>query len=385
MQPVPLPVGFQAFHRKPFVNYQLNRAHALGYARPQDLHEVATRIGSAADAAPAFQALAENATAEGRLANATAYLRLVEFFSAPRSREKVEAYHRYRRSFDAAFADDEIRRVEVSYGDSSLPAYRLVGVGEGARGTVLLHGGFDSLIEEFLAIWQRIAQAGFDVIAFDGPGQGGARALNGLLFDHDWEKPVAAVLDHFHVDSAALVGISMGGYWALRAAGLEPRVGKVVSWPPVYDWLHRVPGPVRGATRAMLRRRRFMTWSVRMRTRLIPTLRHVVDQALYISGWEEPMDAVDWFLGMNEGHVGSERVHQDVLLLCGENDAFQPPVLARAQADALISARSVTVRTFTKAEHADQHCQMGNLHLATAELTAWLQGQPPVDAPSVAP
>jgi pimeloyl-ACP methyl ester carboxylesterase len=170
----------------------------------------------------------------------------------------------------------------------------------------------------------------------------------------------------------------MGGYWALRAAGREPRIDRVVSWPPVYDWLHRVPGPLRGVTRAMLRRRRFMTWSVRVRTRLIPTLRHVVDQALYLVDGHEPMDAVDWFLGMNPEHLGSDRVTQDVLLLCGEHDAFQPPVLTRAQARALTSARSLTVRTFTKAEHADQHCQMGNLELACREVTTWLHEPGPL-------
>ena len=126
-------------------------------------------------------------------------------------------------------------------GTVCLPAYRIAAIGRQPRGAVLVHGGFDSLIEEFFAIWQRIAAAGFDVIAFDGPGQGGARALGGLTFDHDWEKPVGAVLDHFELDSAGLVGISMGGYWALRAAGREPRIDRVVSWPPVYDWLYRVP------------------------------------------------------------------------------------------------------------------------------------------------
>lgn len=55
------------------------------------------------------------------------------------------------------------------------------------------------------------------------PDRGGARAQGGLTFDHDWEKPVGAVLDHFDIDAAGLVGISMGGYWALRAASREPR------------------------------------------------------------------------------------------------------------------------------------------------------------------
>jgi pimeloyl-ACP methyl ester carboxylesterase len=117
---------------------------------------------------------------------------------------------------------------------------------------VLLHGGFDSLIEEFYAIWQRIAAAGFDVIAFEGPGQGGARALGGLTFDHDWEKPVGAVLDHFGLESAALVGISTGGYWAVRAAAREARIDRVGCWPPVYDWLYRLPPVLHGPACAML-------------------------------------------------------------------------------------------------------------------------------------
>jgi pimeloyl-ACP methyl ester carboxylesterase len=367
-----LPVGFEHFHRRSFVNYQLNRAHALGYADREELREAAATIRSREDCVAVFEALSAKAEGNGRLRNATSYLRVAEFFTPPRSAEKVPRYRRYRRLFDMAFASSGAVRHEVPYSTAFLPAYRYPAIGGTSRGTVLLCGGFDSLIEEFFAIWERIAAAGFDVVAFEGPGQGGARALGGLTFDHDWEKPVGAVLDHFGLARAGLVGISMGGYWALRAAGREPRIDRVVSWPPVYDWLYRVPGPLRGVTRAMLRRRRFMRWNVRIRTRLVPTLRQVVDQALYLVDSEDPMDAVDWFLGMNATHLGSERVTQDVLLLCGEHDAFQPPVLTRAQAAALTAARSVTVRMFTKAEYADQHCQMGNLDLACRVVTAWL-------------
>ena len=267
-------------------------------------------------------------------------------------------------------------RHDIAYKDGFLPAYRMPALTGATHGTVLVHGGFDSLIEEFFAIWQRIAAAGFDVIAFDGPGQGGARALSGLTFEHDWEKPVGAVLDYFQLEAAGLVGISMGGYWALRAASREPRIDRVVSWPPVYDWLHRLPALARAATRAMLRRRNFMRWSVRTRARLVPTLGLVVDQACYIVDDDDPIAVVDWFLGMNAEHLGSDRVTQDTLLLCGEHDAFQPPMLTRAQEAALVNARSVTVRTFTETEHADQHCQMGNLDLACRVLTTWLQDPP---------
>lgn len=371
-----LPVGFESFHRQAFINYQLNRAHSLGYADRRRLHEAAGEVRTFEDCVRVFAALSGEAEAAGRLRHATSYLRIAEFFTPQRSESKVRIYTRYRNLFDRAFADTGVFRRAVPYAGASLPAYRLPAMGESSHGTVVFHGGFDSLIEEFFAIWERLAAAGFDVIAFEGPGQGGARTLGGMVFDHDWEKPVAAILDHFGVEQAALIGFSMGGYWAIRAAGREPRIDRVVAWPPVYDWMYRIPAPVRGLARSMLRRRRLMNRSIRIRARLIPVVRHVVNQALYLVDGHEPMEAVDWLLSMNADHLGSERVKQDVLLLCGENDRFQPPVLTRRQADALVSARSLHVRMFTEEEHADSHCQMGNLDLACRVVTTWLRGQP---------
>lgn len=37
-----LPVGFQRFHRRAFLNYQLNRAYALGFADRGELHDAAS-------------------------------------------------------------------------------------------------------------------------------------------------------------------------------------------------------------------------------------------------------------------------------------------------------------------------------------------------------
>lgn len=370
---VHLPVGFERFHRQQFLNYQLNRAHALGFVGASELREAANRIRTHADSIPVFEEFADRTERQGRLPAAAGFLRLAEFFTPPSSLEKPKRYRRFRALFDRTAGDAGVIRHAVPYGASALPVYRMAAIDHASVGCVLLHGGFDSVIEEFYAIWQRLAAAGFDVIAFDGPGQGGARILNGMTFAHDWEKPVAAVLDHFQLETAALIGISMGGHWALRAAAHEPRIDRVVSWPPVYDWVLRVPGFARAPVRAMLNRRDFMRWSIRLRARLFPVLRFVVDHVLYIIDSEDPADVVDWFLAMNPSHLGSERITQDVLLLVGEHDSFQPPAFATAQASALTAARSVTTRTFTAAEQADQHCQMGNLELACRVLTAWLR------------
>jgi pimeloyl-ACP methyl ester carboxylesterase len=146
----------------------------------------------------------------------------------------------------------------------------------------------------------------------------------------------------------------------------------------VYDWLLRVPGPLRSPARVMLARHGFMRWSVRTRARLVPTLGFVVDQALYNLGSTDHDDLVTWFMGMNPDHLDSRRVTQDVLVMVGANDEFQPPKLAAAQVEALTNARSTTVRTFTEDEHADQHCQMGNLGLACSVLVDWLREPGPV-------
>jgi hypothetical protein len=75
---------------------------------------------------------------------------------------------------------------------------------------------------------------------------------------------------------------------------------------------------------------------------------------------------------MNQLHICSHLIDQDVLLLTGEHDAFQPPILLHKQQAALTHAKSVSTRIFTQAEHADQHCQIGNLQLALKAMKDWL-------------
>ena len=377
-----LPAGTRVFHPKSFLDYQFKRLYGCGFADEAELLEAAGDIRVASEAPAVFRALSERAEGEGRLRAATAFQRGAEFFTGPTSVHKRAAYERYRDLFDRAFADEGFVRHEVPYAGAMLPAYLLPSKAEATRGTVLVHGGFDSLIEEFFAIWERIAEAGFDVVSFEGPGQGGPLNLAGLPFDHDWEGPVGAVLDHLELEDVTLVGISMGGYWAIRAAAYEPRISRVVAWPPVYDWMFRIPPLARRFVFWMVGFRRCMNWSIRLRMRLFPVLGHAVNQAMYLAGGHEPMQAVDWLLGMNHQHISSDRVTQDVLILIGENDAFQPAKLARYQMDALVNARSIQARTFTASEQADGHCQMSNLGLACSVLTHWLRTgevQPPED------
>lgn len=113
-----------------------------------------------------------------------------------------------------------------------------------APGTVVVVPGLDSAKEEFLDLVSALLARGLAVFAMDGPGQGVLAATTTLR--PDYEEVVGRVIDALGVARVGLVGLSLGGYFAARAAALEPRVAAVatVSGPFRLNW-EELPPPVR--------------------------------------------------------------------------------------------------------------------------------------------
>lgn len=371
-----LPIGYHKFHKDKFINYQLNRWFSLGYARIEDIQEIGKRINSFDDYINEFSKASSLAKSEKRLKNAAVYLRASEFLIPPDSTTKLSVYNDFISLFDTAFKGESYGRHKVPYQNSFLSAIRFPSKNEVYRGTIIGCGGFDSFIEEFYCIWSFFAENGFDVIAFEGPGQGGSRRLHNLTFDHDWEKPTSAVLDYFMLNEVTAIGISMGGYWILRAAAFEKRIKNVIAMPPVYDWLELTNSFNIQLVNWLLKKRDLMNFLIRLKIN-IGTLKHTINNALFIQNKNEPIDAVKWMLNMNKEHICSHLINQDVLLLTGENDAFQPPILLEKQYKSLTNSGSVTKRIFKKSEHADQHCQIGNMGLALETMLKWINERHP--------
>lgn len=103
-------------------------------------------------------------------------------------------------------------------------------------GTVVVVPGLDSAKEEFLDLVDALLARGLAVFAMDGPGQGVLAATT--TFVPDYERVVGRVIDALGVARIGLVGLSLGGYFAARAAALEPRVAAAatVSGPFLLDW-----------------------------------------------------------------------------------------------------------------------------------------------------
>lgn len=78
------------------------------------------------------------------------------------------------------------------------------------------------------------------VILFDGPGQNSTLRFEKVPMTHEWEKPVAAVLNYIEAENVTLIGMSLGGYIAIRAASQEKRVQRVIAYDVMMDFFARI-------------------------------------------------------------------------------------------------------------------------------------------------
>ena len=369
-------MAFKQILPLPNLNFQMNRVltHGEEACREEELLEIAPKLQAWDPEAwyEQWHMLAERAESDNRLMHASYYHRMSEFFLPEGAPEKETAYDSFSRCFYAATECEGLELFDIPYQGSNLPAIRLKAKEE--KGVVVLHGGFDSFMEE-LYLWLRAyPAAGYTLIIFEGPGQG--RPLrNGLKMTHEWEKPVSAVLDFFELDNVTLIGVSLGGYLALRAAAYEPRIQRVVAWDVIWDtlrgfnrdmpeaFINLILSGQRDAVNAMAEQARAQNDMVDWMT----------THGMYTTGTDTPFDHLFEFTKYRTQDL-SPLIKQDVLLLAGENDHFVPKEFLALQEAALTSARSVRSRLFTAEEGGDQHCQVGRLDLATREILNWLDG-----------
>ncbi|MGH7007962.1 MAG: alpha/beta hydrolase family protein [Stellaceae bacterium] len=121
---------------------------------------------------------------------------------------------------------------------------------------VVMVMGLDSAKEEMLAYQETFLTRGLATLTFDGPGQG--EAEYDFPIRGDYEVAVKAVLDWLEtrrdVDTArvGLWGVSLGGYYAPRAAAFDKRIKACIALGGPFNWganLDNLPDLTREAFR----------------------------------------------------------------------------------------------------------------------------------------
>jgi 2,6-dihydroxypseudooxynicotine hydrolase len=131
-------------------------------------------------------------------------------------------------------------RVEIPYQGKRLAGILRKPVGVERPPVIVMAVGLDSTKEETEAYEQPFHPRGMATLAFDGPGQGEGQydfAIRG-----DYEVPVKAVVDYIETRSdlnkgrIGMWGVSLGGYYAPRAAAFEKRIKACIALGGPFDW-----------------------------------------------------------------------------------------------------------------------------------------------------
>jgi alpha-beta hydrolase superfamily lysophospholipase len=317
------------------------------------------------------------------LLRAHTYYRAAEFFLAPEDARRPGVFKQNTEAFyeglDTLGVTHE--RIAVPYGSHHLNAVYYPGPpGSESRPLLMVVGGYDSTLEElYLSIAAAAVQHGYSVLTYEGPGQGSVLRDQSLHMQADWEKPNGAVLDQFLSTHAkpkkiVLLGESLGGYLAPRAAAFEPRIDGVVAfdvWFDGYAIATRRVAPIAFWLRAH-GYNKLLTYLASKTTD--PGARWAQQNGEWVFGVSDPFAVLDAFKAYRLGPV-ADRITQDVLLLAGADDHFVPFDQLEPERQSLTHARSVTAIAFDRDSGGALHCQIGAPSLWQATLFDWMQAK----------
>lgn len=317
---------------------------------------------------------------------ASNYYRNAEFFlhgdsGDPRIRQAYDAsVHSFRQA--AALFTPTVEPIEIAYQGTGLPGYLYRADDTGApRPTVVMCNGFDGSVEEMHFFGAAAAaERGYTVLSFDGPGQPGTRHRRGLTFRPDWENVVGPVVDHalalpeVNPDRIALLGNSMGGLLAPRAAAFDQRIAALIALDGVYDLgivaTSLMPGdPAEARRRLQAEHDPELDATLEAAMAADPTARWAIEHGMYVMGAPTPRAFAASYLDYHLRDGIAERIECPSLVCAGTEDGFfqgQPELLY----EHLTCPR--TLLRFTADQGAGAHCQVGAQRLAYARVFDWL-------------
>ncbi len=367
--------GTYQLHDEANFNFQLNRTLMWGDGDLEEIRTIASRINTTEDWVREMSILAEEAEVNKQIPKAIGYYRMAEFFEADGTPEKLRLYSKSKSLFydyHKTIFENEIKRDEVEYENGKLPVWICLPKQE-IKDTVMIHGGNDSYMEEFLPVVQRLVSEGIAVYIFDGPGQGGALRESGIYYTYEWEKPIKALLDAYQLENVTLIGLSLGGMLAPRAAAFENRIKRVVAWgimPSFYDViLTKVPQELRMLMDAEEKEK--VNELVQKKMEVDPLVKWAMQHGMFSMNVETPYDYIKKAQHFEMESIGSQ-ITQDFLLLGSNEDHFIPVELYKRVIDALPNVKSLTYKMYTKNDHAENHCNFGNTELVLSDIIHWI-------------
>src|SRR5919106_4083572 len=248
----------------------------------------------------------------------------------------------------------------------------------GPRPTLIVHGGFDSTLEELYASAAAPAlERGYNCLTFEGPGQGGVIRKQKIPFRHDWEKVVIPVMDYaltrdkeIDPNRIALMGISMGGYLAARAAAFEHRISACILYNGVYDGYDAFASGFPQSLRQAVENGNIdvVNTVVGILSDLDSNMRFNLNHGMWTTGTNSPFELIQGSKQYSIKNI-AQNIKCPTLILEAENDDSFPGQPKKVY-DALTCPKKYIL--FTTEEGAEEHCQCGAPAISNQRIFDWL-------------
>jgi 2,6-dihydroxypseudooxynicotine hydrolase len=137
--------------------------------------------------------------------------------------------------------DPPVERVEIPFEALTMAGALRKPANADKPPVLILVPGLDATKEEMHNFSSTVIRRGIAALSFDGPGQG-ETFYKGLFMRAEYEAASSAAIDWLETRSdvdarrVGIMGVSLGGYYAPRAASLEPRIKAVASVCGPFDW-----------------------------------------------------------------------------------------------------------------------------------------------------
>jgi len=255
---------------------------------------------------------------------------------------------------------EPVEYVEVPYEGKSMPALFVKAPVPGRAPCIVHFDGFDFLKEfiyhmtDVLEFWRR----GISVLIVDHPGVGEALRLRNMYGRYDTEVPAAACVDYLEkrpdVDPKriGIMGVSLGGYYAPRAAAFEKRFKCCVAWAGSWDFGARVLIRLSRPGGAL-------------------SVPDFVDQLTWVFGKKTAEEAVSVTNKMTLDGV-ADKITCPLLIVHGENDRQVPLAEAEKLFAAAVNSPGKKLKVFTFDEGGAEHCQVDNNTMAVDYMADWV-------------
>jgi dipeptidyl aminopeptidase/acylaminoacyl peptidase len=301
------------------------------------------------------------------LQRASAYYHVGERFLQPKNQAGLDAYMRGVHCFrDAAkyVKRPHIEHVEIPYEGASLPALYVRAEPQNNAGKVPAVVFFDGLditkeIQYFKGVADLVAR-GIACLIVDGPGNGESIRFRGFYLRHDTEHYATPVFEYLasrpEIDPKRIgvMAISLGGYYAPRAAAFEQRYACCLAWGAQWDyqkiWRDRFERLARADTPSLSVAAQHISW------------------VLNATSQEDAVKRLEPF--KLDGVV--QKITCPFLMLHGEGDEQIPLSEARKCFDA-VGSKQKTMKIFAREEGGYHHCQIDNQSICSAYMWDWFE------------